>query len=93
MEIVIWRGHEYHVVSWAASAYSGGIEHLWFQFLASNQRLAKSYLFFQQWTKTNATGRVRGGGWMLERESECTRCFFPEPNTCVLSEPSRNNQK
>lgn len=45
----------------------GGIEHLWFQFLASNRRLAKSYLFFQQWTKTNAAGRVSGGGWMLER--------------------------
>lgn len=30
---------------------------------------------------------------MLERKSECTRCCFPGPSTCVLSKPSRNNQK
>lgn len=60
---------------------------------ASNRRLAKSYLFFQQWTKTNATSRVRGGGRMLERESECTRCFFPSRIRASCPSQAKNNQK
>lgn len=66
----------------------GGIEHLWFQFLPSNRRLAKSYLFFQQWTKTNATVQVRGGGADARTRERVYKMLLPKPNTCVLSEPS-----
>lgn len=54
-----------------------GIKNLWFQFLANNRRLAKSYLFFQQWTKTNATGRERGGGMDAQTTERVYKMLLP----------------